>query len=104
MPRSRTPILGVLVATSWALAGPAGAAESRPVLTVQTVYDQLVTARDVSYYDVSTAIAGQQDLLVQKFVQADGHCAIAPPRVGAAFDELLGWVRDRKRPTPGEIP
>ena len=77
---------------------------SRPVLTVQTVYDQLVTARDVSYYDVLTAIAGQQDLFVQKFVQADGHCNIAPPRVGAAFDELLGWLRDRKRPTPGEIP
>src|SRR5262249_52772512 len=77
---------------------------AQPVLTIHTTYDQLVTARDVSYYDVLTAIAGTQDLFVAKFVVARGHCNINPARTGTAFDALLSWVREHKRPAAGEIP
>jgi pimeloyl-ACP methyl ester carboxylesterase len=76
---------------------------SDPVLTVQTIYDQLVPARDVSYYDVLSTIAGTQSLFVEKFVVADGHCNITPDRIGAAFDELLIWRRENKRPNAGEL-
>jgi pimeloyl-ACP methyl ester carboxylesterase len=77
---------------------------SDPVLTVHTTYDQLVGARDVSYYDVTTTLAGTQDLFVAKFVDAKGHCNINAERTTAAFDALLRWARERKRPSAGEIP
>lgn len=73
---------------------------SRP--TVHTTHDQLVPARDVSYYRVLTGIAGTQDLFVAKFVDARGHCTISPAQTGAAFDALLAWVREHKRPAAGE--
>jgi pimeloyl-ACP methyl ester carboxylesterase len=76
---------------------------SDPVLTVQTTYDQLVPARNVGYYDVLAGIAGTQNLFVEKFVVADGHCNISPDRIGAAFDELLAWRRENKRPAAGEL-
>ncbi|MEK6405812.1 MAG: DUF6351 family protein [Acidobacteriota bacterium] len=74
-----------------------------PVLTVHTTYDQLVPARDVAYYDVTSGAAGTADFFVAKFVVARGHCSISPARTGAAFDALLSWVRDHKRPSSGEI-
>jgi pimeloyl-ACP methyl ester carboxylesterase len=76
---------------------------SDPVLTVHTTYDQLVPARDVSYYDVVSAVAGTADLFVAKFVVAKGHCNISPERTAAAFDSLLSWVHENKRPSSGEI-
>ena len=77
---------------------------SDPVLTVHTTYDQLVPARDISYYQVTAGIAGTQDLFVAKFVVARGHCNFTPAQTGAAFDALLAWVREHKRPSSGEIP
>ncbi|HSB10935.1 MAG TPA: DUF6351 family protein [Blastocatellia bacterium] len=76
---------------------------SDPVLTVHTSYDQLVPARDVSYYDVISGVAGTADMFVAKFVVANGHCNISPQRTAAAFDALLAWVHEHKRPTSGEI-
>lgn len=76
---------------------------SDPVLTVHTTYDQLVPSRDVSYYDVISGIAGTSDFFVAKFVVANGHCNISPQRTAAAFDALLSWVHEHKRPASGEI-
>ncbi|HXG92306.1 MAG TPA: alpha/beta hydrolase [Blastocatellia bacterium] len=75
-----------------------------PVLTVHTTYDQLVPASDVNNYDSLTAIAGAQDLFVERFVVASGHCNIASEKIAAAFDALLAWVHEHKRPASGEIP
>lgn len=75
-----------------------------PVLTVHTTHDQLVPARDVSYYSVLAGIEGRQDLFVARFVNASGHCNISPAQTGAAFDALRAWARDRVRPPAGEIP
>lgn len=76
---------------------------SDPVLTVHTTYDQLVPARDVSYYDVISGIAGTADFFVAKFVIASGHCNISPQKTAAAFDALLVWVHEHKRPSSGEV-
>lgn len=75
-----------------------------PVLTVHTTHDQLVPARDVSYYSVLAGIEGRQDLFVARFVNANGHCNISPAQTGAAFDALRAWVREGVRPPAGEIP
>jgi pimeloyl-ACP methyl ester carboxylesterase len=74
-----------------------------PVLTIHTTYDQLVTAADVLDYESVTKLAGTQDLLVAKFVVANGHCAFSPAQTGSAFDELLQWIRNKKKPEAGEI-
>lgn len=74
-----------------------------PVLTLHTTYDQLIPGRFVSQYDEFARVAGTQDLFVAKFVVANGHCNFTAPQTGAAFDELLAWIRDKKRPTVGEL-
>lgn len=74
-----------------------------PVLTIHTTYDQLIPGRYVSQYDEFARVAGTQDLFVAKFVVAKGHCNFTPGQTGAAFDELLKWVREKKRPEAGEI-
>jgi pimeloyl-ACP methyl ester carboxylesterase len=76
---------------------------SDPVLTLHTTYDQLVPGRYVSEYDNFARLAGTQDLFVAKFVVANGHCNFTPAQTGAAFDELLNWARNHKRPEAGEI-
>jgi len=76
---------------------------SDPVLTIHTTYDQLVPSRDVSYYDVTSGVAGTSDFFVAQYVIANGHCNINPQRMGAAFDALLSWVHAHKRPMSGEI-
>lgn len=74
-----------------------------PVLTMHTTYDQLIPGRFVSQYDEFARLAGTQDLFVAKFVVAKGHCNFTAPQTGAAFDELLKWIREKNRPTAGEI-
>ncbi len=74
-----------------------------PVLTIHTTYDQLIPGRYVSEYDEFARLAGTQDLFVAKFVVANGHCNFTPAQTGAAFDELLTWIRDKKKPEAGEI-
>ena len=74
-----------------------------PVLTIHTTYDQLIPGRYVSQYDEFARVAGTQDLFVAKFVVAKGHCNFTPAQTGSAFDELLKWIREKNRPTTGEI-
>lgn len=74
-----------------------------PVLTMHTTYDPLVPGRYISEYDATVKVAGTQDLFVTKFVVARGHCNFTPAQTGAAFEALLQWVREQKRPEAGEV-
>lgn len=74
-----------------------------PVLTLHTTYDQLIPGRYVSQYEEFARVAGTQDLFVAKFVVAKGHCNFTPAQTGAAFDALLLWAREHKRPGAGEV-
>ena len=73
-----------------------------PMLTIQTTSDALVPGTDVTAYDLPAALAGTSDRFVARFVEAEGHCNFTPGQVGNAFDALLAWARDGKRPAPGE--
>ena len=75
---------------------------SDPVLTIHTTSDALVLGSDVTAYEVPAALAGTSDKFVARFVEANGHCNFTPAQTGTAFDALLAWVRDGKRPAPGE--
>ena len=73
-----------------------------PILTIQTTSDALVLGSDVTAYEVPAALAGTSDRFVARFVEAEGHCNFTPAQTGNAFDALLAWARDGKRPEPGE--
>ena len=75
---------------------------SDPVLTLHTTSDPLVLGADVTEYETIATLAGTQDLFVARFVAASGHCLFPPELMGSAFDALLSWARDKKRPDAGE--
>lgn len=74
-----------------------------PVLTLHTTYDPLVPGQELNEYDEIVAEAGTQDLFVAHFVAANGHCVFTPAQLDTAFDELLRWVREHKKPIAGEL-
>lgn len=74
-----------------------------PVLTIHTTYDQLLPGRYISAYDGIAKQAGTQDLFVAKYVVANGHCNFTAQQTAAAFDQLLEWARNSKRPEAGEV-
>lgn len=73
-----------------------------PILTIHTTSDALVLGSDVTAYELPAALAGTSERFVARFVEADGHCNFTPAQTGRAFDALLAWARDGKRPAPGE--
>jgi len=75
---------------------------SDPVLTIHTTVDPLVLGNDVTAYEVTTALAGTSDRFVARFVEANGHCNFTSAQAGTAFDALLVWAREGKRPAAGE--
>jgi pimeloyl-ACP methyl ester carboxylesterase len=76
---------------------------SVPVLAVHTTYDPVVAPRFATRYARLTEVAGTQDRFVARFVAADGHCAISPAQIGAAFEVLRQWARTGRRPEGGEL-
>jgi hypothetical protein len=75
---------------------------SDPMLTIHTTSDALVLGNDVTAYEVPAALAGTSDRFVARFVDASGHCNFTPAQTGNAFDALLDWARQGKRPAAGE--
>ncbi|HXW08564.1 MAG TPA: DUF6351 family protein [Vicinamibacterales bacterium] len=73
-----------------------------PMLAIHTTVDPLVLGSDVSAYEVLAALAGTSDLFVVRFVDAVGHCNFTSAQTGSAFDALIAWARDKKRPEAGE--
>lgn len=72
-----------------------------PVLAVHTTYDPGVPPRLPSRYAVTVALKGNEELFVQKYVEADGHCNISPDLMGEAFDQLRAWAAAGIRPDSG---
>lgn len=76
----------------------------RKLLEIHTIYDPLVPASTTAWYDELTRRVGNGDLYVQQYVDRDGHCNVTAEQTGLAFDELLDWVHNNHRPTPGLLP
>ena len=74
-----------------------------PVLAVHTAYDPGVPPRLANAYHVTVTLQGCEKLFVHKYVEAEGHCNIAPDLVGMAFDELRKWAAEGIRPEPGVL-
>ena len=74
-----------------------------PLLAVHNTYDPIVPAWIPNQYQVLTESAGTTNLFVQQYVKHDGHCNISPAETTRAFNELLDWKRNGKRPESGEL-
>ncbi len=74
---------------------------SRPVLAIQTTYDQLVPAWLTNMYSTLTEQTGSASLFVQQYVKRDGHCNIPAPEVRRGFNQLREWKTSGKRPPAG---
>jgi pimeloyl-ACP methyl ester carboxylesterase len=76
----------------------------RHLLEVHTIYDPLVPASTTGWYNELTRRLGNGDEFAEQYVDRDGHCNISADQTGLAFDELLSWVHENKRPTAGLLP
>lgn len=74
-----------------------------PVLALHTTYDAGVPPCIPCYYFRTASMVDTNDLFVQKYVEADGHCNFTPAQVGRVFDELRGWVSTGIKPEPGLV-
>lgn len=74
---------------------------TRPMLALHDSGDPLVVASTAFEYALIAQRAGHADHFVQQYVNAHGHCVFTPEQVGKAFDELVAWKRDGKRPQSG---
>jgi len=79
---------------------PTGKLED-PVLAVHTAYDPGVPPGLANDYDTTVSLRGCETFFVHKYVDAEGHCNIAPEFLGKAFDQLVEWAGDGVRPEPG---
>ena len=76
----------------------------RPLLALHDTGDPLVPATAAFDYALAVQRQGHADNFVQQFVNKEGHCVFTPEEIGRAFDELLAWVHDNKRPPSGPLP
>lgn len=77
---------------------------TRPMLAVHDVGDPLVSAASVFEYALSAQRAGYGDNFVQQYVNREGHCVFKPAEIARAFDQLVDWVDNGKRPASGKLP
>jgi len=77
---------------------------TRPLLALHDTADPLVPASSAAEYALLARRTGHADNFVQQFVNKAGHCVFTPQEIGHAFDELVAWVHDGKRPPSGPLP
>jgi pimeloyl-ACP methyl ester carboxylesterase len=73
-----------------------------PILSLHTVYDPLVPAWQANAYGDMLQLNGGDALYVQRFVSRSGHCKFTPAETIHAFQDLVTWKEQGKRPEAGE--
>jgi len=76
----------------------------KPMLALHDTGDPLVVASDAFEYALIAQRAGYGERFVQQYVNAEGHCVFTPAQIGRAFDQLLEWTRNGRRPASGRLP
>ncbi|NJP35170.1 hypothetical protein [Micromonospora thermarum] len=72
-----------------------------PVLSLHNLGDLFVPFSMEQVYARDVAKHGRSRLVVQRAVRAAQHCEFTPAEAGAAWDDLVSWVRTGERP-PGD--
>ncbi|MEU8258440.1 hypothetical protein AB0C06_29710 [Micromonospora inaquosa] len=69
-----------------------------PVLSLHGLGDLFVPFSMEQAYATDVARHGRSRLVVQRAIRATQHCEFTPAEAGAAWDDLVSWVRTGKRP------
>ncbi len=77
---------------------PMTGAIERPLLTLHDTGDLLAPISIEQSYAKSVRAAGRDDLLVQRAVRRAGHCNFSRAERERAFDDLVTWVEQGRRP------
>lgn len=78
---------------------PTGAIHT-PMLMLSGAFDPVVPAFNQTSYLAAATAARTSDLLVQRVVNATGHCGFTPQDLGKAFFDLVLWTQYGIKPTP----
>ncbi len=71
-----------------------------PMLMLSDSRDPVVPGFNQTSYAAAVATNGASNLLVQRQVQAFGHCVFTPAQLQSAFSDLVLWVEFGIKPTP----
>jgi pimeloyl-ACP methyl ester carboxylesterase len=75
----------------------------RPVLTLHGSGDLYVPISLEQSLRRTVDTAGQSSLLVQRIIRSPGHCNFSGPEQADAFDALVDWARNGKRPQGDDV-
>lgn len=75
----------------------------RPLLSIQGTGDLQTPVSQQQALKRAALAAGKAHLLVQRLMRIPGHCQFSLQEQAAAFDDLVAWVRDGKRPDGDEV-
>ena len=75
----------------------------RPVIAVQTTWDQLIPSWATNYYPALIEQNGTGHLFVQQLVKRGGHCNIRPDEIANSFRQLVEWKNGGAKPPTGVV-
>jgi pimeloyl-ACP methyl ester carboxylesterase len=75
----------------------------RPLLTMHGTGDLFVPIHLLRILHRAVTNAGKSNLLVQRIYRIPGHCGFTVEEQARAFDDLVTWVRDGKKPAGDNI-
>jgi pimeloyl-ACP methyl ester carboxylesterase len=76
---------------------------TKPLLTIHGTGDLFVPISNEIIYRARVVAAGKGDLLVQRAIRSHGHCKFSPAEYRAAFDDLVAWVEQGKKPAGDDL-
>jgi len=76
---------------------PTGRIE-RPFVSLHTSRDPIVPARSADVFAAKVAEAGASEHLLQRTVEAFGHCGFGAADIPLGFQALVSWVRTGSKP------
>jgi pimeloyl-ACP methyl ester carboxylesterase len=76
---------------------------TKPLLTIHGTGDLFVPITQERSYRQKVDAVGKGDLLVQRAIRAGGHCKFSDAEYTAAFNDLVAWVKDGKKPAGDDL-
>ncbi|MET7668077.1 hypothetical protein [Micromonospora luteifusca] len=74
-----------------------------PVLSLHGLGDLFVPFSMERAYATDVARNGRAKVVVQRAIRTTQHCEFSPAEAGAAWDDLVSWVRKGKRPAGDNV-
>ena len=76
----------------------------KPVLTMHTIIDPLITVSQSYEYAETVAKAGRSGFLKQAYTTGNGHCNFTGPQLLTAVAAIQSWVETGVKPTDAAFP